>query len=439
MPAAHAIIYRMKIAAIITEYNPFHNGHAYQIRAVREHFGHDCAIMVVMSGCFTQRGEPALLDKWTRTRAAIACGVDLVIELPFAYATASAERFADGAVALFKATGLKASLVFGSESGNLPLLRQAASLLVAEPDEFRLLLRDNLDLGLSFPDARQKALAVYTGDEQLADLLSSSNNILAIEYLKAIERQEAAGLSPFTIRRLGQAYKEENLDAATALFASARAIRTEIAKNIRPGQTPDYYDLIRNLSSQMPASSLAELLVSLQDGPGILFPESFAPMIISRIRAASGDKLADTPGMGEGLGQRLRGAAARLTDRDSSFLLQTLVAGTATRRFPRTRVQRAVIALLAGVTNDDYALFDAGGGPQYLRILGFNRRGRYLLKLMRKLAEKPVLTRASDFAEYGSSRPFQRMAELDILASDMWMLTAGRACGDDFDTPVYMR
>lgn len=394
--------------------------------------------MVAMSGCFTQRGEPALLDKWSRARAALACGVDLVFELPFAYASASAERFACGGVRLLQATGLRAELVFGSESGNLTALKAAASILAEEPRDFRLLLREQLSAGLSFPDARQKALARYSGDENLSALLSESNNILAIEYLKALQNINSDNLRPFTIQRSGQPYKENIILDDKTRFASASAIRRTVEKFIG-SREPDLYSMIRILCTQMPAPSLAEMLIARQDGPGLIFSESLALMIISRLRSISSEELTLIPGMEEGLGNRLQSAAGRPASSGGRRRLEQLVQDAATRRFPRTRIQRAVIAMLAGLKHSDYAMFDACGGPQYLRILGFNRRGRYLLKIMRKTANRPIITRASDFAEYNSILALNRMADLDIQTSDIWMLAAGHSCGQDFDTPVFMR
>jgi len=430
----------MKIAAIIAEYNPFHLGHAWQIASIRSESGNDTAIIAVMSGCMTQRGEPALLDKWNRTRMALACGVNLVIELPFAYAAASAERFASGGVQLVKATGLDCNLVFGSESGKLDDLQKLAIILAEEPPEYREALRAGLDAGESFPAARQKAVAAQCGQPALAEQLSTSNNILAIEYLKALIAADCRRIRPVTFQRQGQAYNDSTRPDKSA-FASASAIRRLVADYRQAGPSA-IADLVNNLTVQMPPPALAVLMSTIQNGPGPLLPEDLAGSIIGRLRSLPPDLLETIPGMGEGLGRRLAAAARRpgfsSGQADKSARLATLLADAATRRFPQTRQQRALIAMLAGLQQKDLELFDTAGGPQYLRILGFDKNGRHLLKLMRRHATLPILMNGSDVLEHQDTA-FSRMAELDILATDLWMLAAGESCGQDFDRPPVMR
>ncbi|HBP37834.1 MAG TPA: nucleotidyltransferase [Clostridiales bacterium] len=428
----------MKTAMIIAEYNPFHLGHAWQLQTIRQQLGSDCAVMIIMSGNFTQRGEPAVLDKWSRTRMALSGGADLVVELPFAYAAASAERFASGGVLLAYASGLEGHLVFGSECGDLGPLNQLAELLSEETPEYRRLLHEQLDLGESFPAARQSAVAGLTGQSDLAGLLASSNNILAVEYLKALRHLPCSRLIPLTLPRQGQAYLDNQAGGQGSGFASASAIRLCLDQHFA-APVPDWAGLIKNLSAMMPSAALAILLEKIQSGPGPLNPESLAGPIIGLLRSRQIEEIEQYPGMGEGLGRRLAAAARRpqTAPEKGSGRLAGLLADAATRRFPQTRIQRALLVLLAGLRAEDLTLFDAAGGPQYLRILGFNRRGRYLLKLMRKLAERPVIMNASDFLEY-KDPALTRLADLDLLATDQWMLAAGKTCGRDFDTPVVM-
>ncbi len=418
----------MKTVGIIAEYNPFHKGHMLQYEAVKARFGDDTALVVVMSGSFTQRGEPAVVDKWTRARMALAQGASLVIELPFVYAAASAERFATGAVQCLQATGVVGNLVFGSEAGDLAALKKVAEILVAEPPAFKESLRAGLDAGLAFPAARQQALAAVAEEPDLAELLRTPNNILAIEYLKALLRNESRRLQPWTHARSGQDYRGQLLSEATGP-ASATAIRRAIEQHAGSPAA-----LLQGLSGHMPAPALGILLQSITVGQGPVFPEFFAPALLSLLGSRTGEELDQISGMEEGLGRRLRQMAARPA-KDSAGLLADLLAAAATRRFPATRVQRALIALLAGVTREDLALFDATGGPRYLRVLAFDRRGRYLLKLMRKHASLPVVTRGSDFLEFKEPAAV-RMAALDRLATDLWFFAAGLPAGADFDTPV---
>lgn len=449
----------MKTIAIIAEYNPLHQGHAWQIREARRRLGNDCAVMAIMSGPFTQRGEPALVDKWSRTKMALDAGVNLVFELPFAYACGSAERFASGGVQLVQASGLDCHLVFGSECGDLASLSAAADILAREPEGYRELLQARLDQGLSFPAARQQAFAEWTGSREQAALLGSSNNILAIEYLKAISRLPQSRLDPLTIRRFGQRYTARSLPEIEALndpgadgeycpdappcFASATSIRLALEKRMSIGSRPDLAGMMLDLVSLLPSASLAELMACVQAGPGPVFPSRFASLILSQLRSRQAADIDQIAGMSEGLGRRLMAASSRPSiadpDNPAACQLETLLRDADTRRFTRTRIQRALMSLICGLTQADLDLFDRSGGPQYLRVLGFDSRGRYLLKIMRRLAEIPVMTKASDFLEYGGSPALVRMADLDRIAADVWSQAAGRPCGRDFDTPVLMR
>jgi predicted nucleotidyltransferase len=429
----------MKTAAIIAEYNPFHCGHAWQVQAIRQKFGDDCAILAVMSGCFTQRGEPSLLDKWDRTRMALLNGVNLVIELPFAYAAASAERFASGGVQLVQATGLNCSLVFGSESGDLDALGELARLLAEEPPLLREKLHQYLDSGESFPAARQQAVADLTGMPAMASLLESSNNILAIEYLKALYRLPDSRLTPVTFQRQGHSYNDRTLLDQAGGFASASAIRRRLSDFWVSGGT-GIDGLVADLIPVMPAASLAVLMEKIQAGPWLGSLEDLALPLISQLRSLSPDQLDRIPGMSEGLGRRLAAAARRPGSEASpaSGRMAVLLEDAATRRFPQTRIQRSLLAMLAGLQPEDLVLFDQAGGPQYLRVLGFDKQGRHLLKLMRRHATRPILMNASDSLEY-KDPALVRMAELDSLATDIWMLAAGQPCGRDFDRPAVMR
>lgn len=458
----------MKTIGVIAEYNPFHNGHALQVDLIRQHAGPDAALVVVMSGSFTQRGDPAIVDKWARTRMALTKGASLVIELPFAYAASSAERFATGGVQCLLATGVVGQLAFGSESGDLAALSRIASILTDEPPLFKEALRAQLDLGRSFPAARQTAVAAClrnsggsvgsgetgesgesgkTGDSGThrsdlksdenaidfsdAHLLGTANNILAIEYLKALNRYGQGRIRPWTHRREGQSYSETDLDKADRL-ASATAIRTRIEAS---GGSPA--KMIQDLAANMPPAALGILMEQLSAGRGPVFPSMAAPIILALLGSETPERIDRIAGMEEGLGRRLMQLAARPA-KESPDLLRDLLLAADTRRFPATRISRALTALMAGLTREDLALFDTAGGPRYLRVLGFNRKGRYLLKLMRRFASLPVLMKGSDFLELEEPAAV-RMAALDRLSTDLWFSLAGLPAGADFDTPVIMR
>lgn len=423
-----AIIDGMKTVGIIVEYNPLHNGHAWQIEQVKAAYGRDCAVIVAMSGHFTQRGEPALLDKWTRTNMALACGASLILELPAIYATASAERFARGGVQMLAATGVTKTLVFGSEHGHLPALERLAEALAFESDSFKAALTEELDSGQSFAAARQAALARILDNPEEANLLESSNNILAVEYLKANRQLPARRrLQPVTFQRQGQAFTDETI---TSTLASATAIRQAV-RDARPSAAA----LLNRLKSTMPAASLAFLLEATQSGKGPLLPEDFNLAIQSLIRSRSAEDLMPFAGMGEGLAQRL--VATTRTAEGGTWA--GLLEAASSRRLPRTRVQRALCALLLNIRTTDYAACDAAGGPLYLRVLGFDKNGRYLLKLMREKATLPIITRGSDFHEYGDHPMLQQQAQFDLAATDLWQVAAGGKPGADFDRAVVIR
>ena len=451
----------MKTVGIIAEYNPFHNGHAFQLEEVRRAFGADAAVVVAMSGDFTQRGEPAIADKWVRAESALRSGVDLVLEIPFAYAAASAERFAFGGVSLLAATGVCGRLAFGSESGSLDALRPLADVLVREPEGYRNLLRDRLDEGLSFPAARQAALAEYLTNEGLpgdAALLEKPNDILGVEYLKAVHRLGDRAPAPFAVRRTGAGYHDAEVpaagDAGRTVIASASALRAAFLAPLAP-RTPGSSAVDRDglgaafesIRRACPPASCGALLEAASRGIAPVAPEALAPLLLSMLRSLPVDRLDRIAYMGEGLSRRLKAAAAevdggRAHAGSAAGLYASLTARAATRRFPSTRIARALAALAVGLTDEDLALFDAAGGPRYLRVLGFTKKGRYLLKRMRTSATLPLVTKASDFLEHGDDPALQRMAALDLAAADLHRLSAPdpacRRCGLDFDTPVVM-
>jgi predicted nucleotidyltransferase len=212
----------MKVLGIVAEYNPFHNGHLYHIQKSKEATGCDY-VVCVMSGNFIQRGEPALLNKWARAEMALINGVDLVIELPVYYSLASAEFFAFGSVKLLDSLGIIDCLCFGSESGTIKELDMFADVFINEPESYKMFLSKNLKLGYSFPKSRSIALSEFLStsgiNDQKLDELSKSNNILGIEYIKALKRISSA-IKPYTIERIGTGYRSEK---ALGKIASATA------------------------------------------------------------------------------------------------------------------------------------------------------------------------------------------------------------------------
>ena len=358
---------------------------------IRDTFGQDCAVMCIMSGNFVKRGGPALLDKWDRTLSALRNGDDLVIELTEVYATVSAELFSEGGVRTAKAAGVCDHLVFGSESGDLDALNSIAEVLVDEPPEYRRILRDHLDSGMSFPSARSAAMAEYTSDPQVQTIISSPNNILAVEYLKAIRKNDCRYLKPYTFKREGASYNDEDYDPG--IHPSATAIR-----KITATDGTSSAELMRVLGPGMPSGSLSLLTDRFRKGKCIISSNAFSSDIISRLLSAEFSELSGFAGMTEGLDNRLINIAR--SGSPEGYLLEDIVQAATTRRYPRSTIRRALFSVLLGIRNTDQEMASSVSAAFYLRILGFSKKGRYLLKIMRKTATLPIITRGSDLREF---------------------------------------
>ena len=425
----------MKVVGIIAEYNPFHFGHAYQIRKARELFGEDTAIVAVMSGSFVQRGEPAIAGKWVRTQAALTCGVDLVIEIPFTFACASAERFAQGAVGLLRATGIVTDLFFGSECIDLPFLSVLANILKEENTVYKDLLKSNLKEGTSYAKARELALIAFLAGEGRADLsdkcaaaLKMPNTILALEYLIALEKS-GSSIKPSVLLRSGAGFHDSCISSENA---SASAIRNTVT-NTLAAEGSGVSSIAANLYGSMPSESLAALLSEWSNGIRPVLAADFIPESILAVRTNTLEYLGASAYMGDQVSNRLKNAVSGLRSSKKEDLPAAFTELAETKRYAGTRISRALISLLCGQTAADLSSLTA---PEYLRILGFTERGRYLLRLMRKSASLPQIDKASDFLEHGKNEKLTRMAELDLLSTDVWGLKAGYIYGDEYERSV---
>lgn len=372
----------MNTCGIIAEYDPFHTGHAHQIKATREILGEDCAIVCVMSGNWTQRGGPALVDKHTRARLALMGGADLVLELPLPYAISSAESFAWGGVSVLNATGVVTHLCFGSECGDLAPLEQTAACLDSE--QYRSALRNFLDEGLSFPTARQSAVDTLIGSA--ADCLSLPNNNLGVEYLRALNRLSSA-ITPLTIPRQGAGHGE----GPGGGFASASYLREQIAQGSRAQAAPYL----------LPGE--AEIL---RDTLHADFRRAETAMLY-RLRQMSAEELAALPDCGEGLSNRLYQAI-----RQSSSIHEILDC-VKTKRYTHARLRRALLWAFLGM-----ATTDRPEAPSYLRVLGMNGTGRSLLRSMEEHASLPVLTKPAHVRSFSPAA--QQLFELETRATDLY-------------------
>lgn len=377
----------MKVAGIVAEYNPFHTGHAHQIAATRAVLGQDCAVVAVMSGNWVQQAGCAVADKWTRTRLALMGGADLVVELPTVWAVSSAESFARGAVAIAQACGVDA-ISFGSECGDVDKLCRVAQCLDSE--EYRTALAPMLDRGESFATCRQRAVTALLGRE-LGDLLSGANNNLGIEYIRALNTLDS-GIAPMTVLRQGAGHNELTEEAS---FRSATQLRGAIA-NGNWNEVEGY----------LPTGGLD--LLKGGGRPDLQWAER---AILARLRTMMAEdwgKLPDS-GAAEGLPQRLERAGRTCTD------LADFFERAKTKRFTHARLRRLVLWAYLGLT-----VADVPAAPPYIRVLGFNERGRQVLAKMRKTATLPVITKPAHAKRLeGDAR---RLFELESRCTDLYDL-----------------
>lgn len=385
----------LKTVGIIAEYNPLHNGHVHHFEQAKALAGADRCV-VVMSGSFTQRGEPALLSKHARAEMALRMGADLVLELPVDYAVQPAEWFAYGAVASLAAAGVVDAFCFGSEAGSLRELQPLAGWLAEESGELKAELRSRLERGERYADAYSSAAqalwpgsadesepeAPASGRDSLpltqsdtAALLRQPNNTLALHYLIALRRLKA-GLTPLTILRTGAGYHQPA--EADSAIAGATAIRGLLLEGGSAGQ-------------YLPAYSRDIMDRETSCGRSPLGWERFSIPLRHLLLTQDAEALSRHHGMDEGLEHRLLRTAHELDE----FAVAGLLDRLKSKRYTRTRLQRLLVHLLLGHTKEELSRERLAAGPSYLRVLGFSSDGRGLLKRMKRSAQLPVVLRPS--------------------------------------------
>lgn len=406
----------MKVLGLVVEYNPFHNGHSYHLEQSKRLCNADY-VVCVMSGNFIQRGEPAIVNKWSRARMALLSGVDLVIELPVVYAMSSAEFFAYGAVKILDSLGVTDYLCFGSESGNIDELDSLAEILHREPESYKSYLKENLSKGLSFPSSREAALLKYSREYSkfngdIESIITSSNNILGIEYIKALKKLNSI-IKPITVKRISNSYNEGTL---TGCISSATAIRNNILKKDFNNISSDDKSTLNNeLKNMLPNESISILTEEFIQGRGPVFASDFEDLLLVLLRRMSKEQLKSLPYVSEGLENRIKDAA------DSSGNLNELIESANTKRYTATRIQRILFNILTGITSNEFETFNKFGGPQYIRVLGFNNNGRFLISKINKNATLPVIVKAADFKN--SCNPLlKRMLEIEDLSTNMYVM-----------------
>lgn len=385
----------MKVTGIIAEYNPFHQGHAYHLSRARELTGAD-RILVIMGGNFMQRGEPAIIDKYTRTEMALRNGADLVLELPAASATGSAEYFAEGAVELLDASGVVNELCFGSELGELEPLEKAAELLLEEPEDYQELLRAELKKGKTFPEARETALSAFLPEQSL---LASPNNILAIEYIKALKRRKSS-IRPLTIQRLGSYHGEDGQPAGAPhtvsgnlpeSFASASTIRCQLhtleKQIVTSCEQPAFGSLMTALAKELPPSSFG-LLKDVLLADRLVQAEDFSlPLHYRLMQAKEPLEFSVYLDVSEELSRRIYSLRQEFTGWNAFLDL------VRTRQYTRSRVSRALLHILLDIRQEEVL------PPTHLRVLGFRREASDLLSEIKKKSRLPLITKAAGHPE----------------------------------------
>lgn len=387
----------MQAVGIVAEYNPFHNGHLYHLQKTKNLTS--LPVIVVMSGSFMQRGEPAFLNKWQRARLAVENGVDLVLELPAAFSLRSAEYFAYGAVNIMEATGCITHLSCGVESKDTDFMKLAQ---LTNSESFTTLLQKNLTAGLSYPAAYENALQSLAGTTKL----NTPNDILALEYCKALQH---TSIKPIFIQREQANYNDETI---TGSIASATAIRKAWSEN-----------KFSSIKAAVPSNVWQALEKEQGVNKALLWN-----LIAYNLRMNTPSQIAERCQCKEGLENLLKQAA-------NCHTLTEAIALCSNKRYPATRIRRLFMQLLFQKERSYFKQED----PAYIRVLAFNDMGRQLLKQMKDSARLPVITKLGKYPENNQSQSFAEQLELDLAASDLLALLHEKVepAGADFLTSPY--
>ncbi len=389
-----------RVLGIIAEYNPFHNGHLYHIAKSKEETGAQYVVAVI-SGNFVQRGNTSIVNKWVKTRMALSNGVDLVIELPTIYSTSSAENFAEGAIKILNSLGIVDTISFGMEAKDISTLNNIANVLYTEPKEYVTMLTHELKKGNSFPKARENALMMYLNDiKRYANVMAGSNNILGIEYLKALKKTKST-ITPIGIKREKVLYNDKYI---VDEFASATAIRKMLITKE-----------LNDIRKVMPRSSYLLLGEELKDGHYVIDISRFEREILYTLRKMTVQEIANLPDVSEGLENSIKNAA------DSCNTLEELINIVKTKRFTQTRIQRILIYSLLGITKKQ--METSKKITPYVRVLGFDNKGKELISEMMNINPKlNVVTSVKKYIDTVASKNLKEMIETDILATNVYTL-----------------
>lgn len=391
-----------RVIGVVAEYNPFHNGHYYHLQATKEITGAEYCVAVI-SGNFTQRGDTSIVNKWAKAYMAICGGADLVIELPTVYSISSAENFASGAVKILDNLKVVDAISFGAEANDLATLNNIANVLYEEPKAYTNILSHELKKGISYPAARENALMMYLNDiKRYANTLSSPNNILAIEYLKALKIQKSK-LEPIMIRRKKVYYNDNKI---VDDFASATAIR----KLLQDGE-------YANLRKVIPRSSYTIIGQESRKGGMVLNLSKYEKEIIYTLRKMTVEEIAELPDVSEGLQFAIKNAANEANN------LKDLISNIKSKRYTQTRIQRILLYALLGI--DKKLMENSRKVVPYVRVLGFTQKGKSLLsEISRRNPKLNIITSLKKYMDQNQNKNkvLAEMLEKDIFATDVYTL-----------------
>lgn len=389
----------MKIVGLITEYNPFHAGHLYHMEHAKELTGAD-GVLAVMSGDFVQRGAPAIMPKHLRAQMALNAGADVVIELPACFACASAEYFAAGAVSILNQLGCIDSVCFGSECGDISLLERIAHILADEPEEYRILLQNFLRTGNPFPRARQMALQNYLKDDSMTGVLAHPNNILGIEYIKALI-SSGSSITPYTITRRDSSYHDEQL---AQKYSSASAIRRHIAELSNS-------DEFAALSNHIPEKCFNILKETFHKRYPVL-PNDFSLLLKYKLLHETPESLINYLDITEDIANRI------INRRNEYISYEQFCDILKTKDMTYSRISRCLLHILLNITAEDMKEYKDSGFCQYARFLGFRRNNKEILSKLKKQSQIPLITKLTDTNSLSATG--RKMLKKDIEASDLY-------------------
>ena len=392
-----------KRIGIIAEYNPFHNGHLYQIQKAKELTGAD-TVIAVMSGNFTQRGETSLVNKFEKTKIALQNEVDMVIELPTIYSISSAENFALGGIKILNEIGNIDYLVFGIEEDNLQELQAIADALVNENDEFKSKIKTELDKGNSYPKAREIALKKVLSSENVENIMQKPNNILAIEYLKALKITNSR-IKPFAIKRKNSMHHDKNINEN---YASGTYIRKLFIENN-----------VDEISKVVPKYTYERLSELKSKGTYVTSINDFSDIVIYKIRMMTKEEISQIADINEGLENSIKLASTTCKTIDE------IIDKVSTKRYTKTRISRILTYILLDITKSD--MEQSKKNDPYIRVLGINKKCEEILSTIN---DSKLITSLKKFEENNGEN---ELLNIDKKATEIYTIKYPKSVDANLD------